>query len=595
MALALRRSSDWSVVLKTENGQQISFDRQNRRIRTSVHPQPGSTRATAAGPCPLCRQALPPGFVFADPSETEAQRSSFVHPEYFGLLAACLEEEHAVENEEEEEFNDHLSAESFNQGYCQRFFVEEGFLGRGGRGEVIKVRHILEGVSLGVFALKRVAVGDCQSVLIQMLREVQSLRFKHPNLVSYNHVWLERSQGSTFGPRVPVLHILQEFCDGGDLESHVFKVYGKVPLSNEELKARQRRRSRGQLPVRDPVPQLDVETVYSYFRDILAGLTFLHEQGMIHRDMKTSNCLLDSHHISESGIARVLVSDFGEAQLAAAMTDHRSGGTGTLSYLAPEIIRGQAWTQAADMFSLGMILYFLTHEGSLPYTSADDDLDGLRQEILCFSGFPLPHTQDSSTREDSRELKIVLSKLLDPNPANRPSCGDLMLLMQLHDQKLPQRPVFRSRHSSMRSANTVVDNKWPQALPTTLETSLILSRTETAVSPIAKIDLQKSLGLARPSRAIYHWINEHLHHVLRGKDEQIALMLLVLRIVILANILSSINSQMSLELVLLPIALQAFEHALGLTISARMSTTLAFSATAWILAHACKRWQVFLS
>lgn len=482
MALSVRRPSDWSVVLCTEAGQVIRFDRENLRLRPTQSAQRVSFSETDLQ-CPLCHQVLPTDLDTprsSDPhegpilDETDSTTVPFVHPEYFRLLASCLEEENAVEVEEE---HDHLRNESFNQGYCDRFFVQEGLLGRGGKAEVFKVRHVLEGVSLGVFALKRVAVGDSQSWLLRTLQEVQSLRFKHPNLVSYNHVWLERCQRA-YAPTVPVLHILQEYCDGGDLESYVLKLCGKEEPTVEQLKARTRRRSNGQSSQEPRSAGMSIEMVYSFFKDISAGLACLHERGMIHRDMKSSNCLIDTQVLPESGFPRILVSDFGEAQLMSS-EDKRTGSTGTLSYTAPEIVRGEKWTAAADMFSLGMILYFLTHEGTLPYRSAEEDFDGLKEEILAFRGYPMFEQNPNLSKDDKRELETVLASLLSPDPLDRPSCTDLLARMQLHDRKSTQplqRPHMRTRSSAtLTQRSAIAPMKWPATITGAEESLLVRS------------------------------------------------------------------------------------------------------------------------
>lgn len=54
---------------------------------------------------------------------------------------------------------------------------------------------------------------------LQMLKEVKMREsLHHNNIVSYKHSWLEMAQSGSFGPRVPWLFVLMEFCDGGDLE-----------------------------------------------------------------------------------------------------------------------------------------------------------------------------------------------------------------------------------------------------------------------------------------------------------------------------------------------------------------------------------------
>ncbi|ORY87880.1 kinase-like domain-containing protein [Protomyces lactucae-debilis] len=423
------KSQNANIHSRTPQGQQISYDRSNRRITTTMratsrrpsfeHGQRTSSREL----CPLCQQPLR-----ADAQDV-GSNASYVHPEYFGYLATCLEQEESVSDERDAEdstfdFSDHIRPSAFNDGYFDRFFVVEGLLGRGGRGEVSKVRHVLEDCDLGTFALKRCSVGDSHAWLTKMLREVQSLKFQHENLVRYNHVWLEHAQLSLQGPRIPVLHILQEHCNGGDLEAYVLRRCGKVEPTVQELKARHRRQSRGEM-AEETLGGMTMDIIFSIFKDLVAGMAILHEQDVIHRDLKPSNCLLDFRDDTRAPLPRAVVSDFGEAQFGLSNNaDARKGGTGTLLYTAPEIVRGEPWTQAADIFSLGMILYFMTHEGQLPYLTPESDFNQLRTEIAEFAGY------DSDRRQPHKELDLLLSKLLAPHALNRPTCKDLLSLVQ---------------------------------------------------------------------------------------------------------------------------------------------------------------------
>ncbi|KAI9807955.1 MAG: hypothetical protein M1825_005261 [Sarcosagium campestre] len=325
-----------------------------------------------------------------------------------------------------------ISSTAFSQGYFNRFFVEEGELGRGGKGVVLLVKHVLDGVFLGQYACKRVPVGDDHEWLKKVLVEVQLLQhFSHQNLVSYHHVWLESVQLTRFGPPVPCAFMLQQYCNAGDLHNYI---YGPKPsTSPEELKDRARRRSKGRM---DP-PQglrsarhLSFEEIYSFFRGITSGLNHLHIKGFIHRDLKPSNCLL--HQIGNE--TRVLVSDFGEAQSENAAR-RSTGATGTISYCAPEVLQQQfpsgpfgEFTTKSDIFSLGMILYVMCF-GRLPYDNADilneenEDLDQLRQEIGGWSGFD----DDVRIRTDLPEkLYRFLKKLLSLDPLTRPSAEDIL-------------------------------------------------------------------------------------------------------------------------------------------------------------------------
>lgn len=326
-----------------------------------------------------------------------------------------------------------ISATAFSPNYFERFFVEERELGRGGKGVVLLVKHILDGVSLGHFALKRIPVGDDHQWLEKVLVEVQLLQhLSHQNLVSYRHVWLEDVKISIFGPSIPCAFVLQQYCNMGDLHNYIYK-FSKQKTTKEELKQRMRRMSKNEVePPKDfNVPRkLQFEEIYSFFKDITSGLNHLHVNGYIHRDLKPSNCLL---HDTGKDI-RVLVSDFGEVQ-AENVIRRSTGATGTVSFCAPEVVRIEQSTGAygnfttkSDIFSLGMILYFLCF-AQLPYRNADhlneenEDIDLLRDEIATWAGL---EDQKSMRPDLPDKLYRFLRRLLSLNPNNRPTAEEIL-------------------------------------------------------------------------------------------------------------------------------------------------------------------------
>jgi serine/threonine protein kinase len=104
----------------------------------------------------------------------------------------------------------------------------------------------------------------------------------------------------------------------------------------------QRVRSDGALPVAD---------VVRLAGEVAAGLDALHDAGLVHRDVKASNILLD-------GDGRALLTDFGLARGPRYTVLTRPGQVvGTLEYLAPELIRGQAATVESDVYALGCTVY----------------------------------------------------------------------------------------------------------------------------------------------------------------------------------------------------------------------------------------------
>ncbi|KAL4899723.1 hypothetical protein BDW74DRAFT_107020 [Aspergillus multicolor] len=369
----------------------------------------------------MLRNSLPPPSV--EPTASQSQTRRFVQP----VLADSPSSESS-----QSRVPHGISSAAFTPDYFKRFFVEETVLGKGGKGVVLLVKHVLDGVSLGHYACKRVPVGDDHEWLEKVLIEVQTLQhLSHQNLVSYRHVWLENAKITTFGPSVPCAFILQQYCNAGDLHNYICGSM-QNPTTPQELKERIRRRSKGgpEAPIDLKEPRkLHFDEIYSFFKDITSGLRYLHASGYIHRDLKPNNCLL---HKTNDGI-RVLVSDFGEVQAQDAIR-LSTGATGTVSYCAPEVLRREYpdgpyanFTFKSDIFSLGMILYFLCF-GQLPYQNADliheerEDLDKLREEIMDWSGF-----NPGRIRPDLPEqLYTFLWRLLSVDPDLRPSADEVL-------------------------------------------------------------------------------------------------------------------------------------------------------------------------
>ena len=302
---------------------------------------------------------------------------------------------------------------------------------------------------IGQFACKRVPVGDDHAWLEKgteflssldttltwkVLIEVQLLQgLSHPNLVSYRHVWLEDVKLNRFSPSVPCAFILQQYCNSGDLLHYIVGDGPVVASTKEQLKEQMRRRSKGQAErpgdLRPSQRKLSFEEIYSFFKDITSGLAHLHASNYIHRDLKPSNCLLHK----DGNEFRCLISDFGEVQ-PENVVRKSTGSTGTISYCAPEVLKQDAlghygnFTTKSDIFSLGMILYFMCF-GRLPYRSADsvneeyEDMDLLRAEISTWTGF---QDERRERPELPNQLYTFLKRLLAIDPADRPSAPEIL-------------------------------------------------------------------------------------------------------------------------------------------------------------------------
>src|SRR6266542_806263 len=103
-----------------------------------------------------------------------------------------------------------------------------------------------------------------------------------------------------------------------------------------------------------------VRIAVGYVRQILAGLAFAHKHGLVHRDIKPHNVLVDSG-------GHVKVTDFGIARSGTSQMTEAGSIIGTAQYLSPEQARGAPVDQRSDLYSVGVLLYELL-TGSVPFT-----------------------------------------------------------------------------------------------------------------------------------------------------------------------------------------------------------------------------------
>lgn len=282
-----------------------------------------------------------------------------------------------------------------NNGYYKHYFKELRQLGRGTYGGVYLCRHLMCGVNLGEFALKKIPVGDKAGYLQSVLREVRILEEvrRHPNVVEYKHSWVEDAQLADFGPPVRCLFILMEYASAGSLDAYLEK-YGT---------------------------HLSTLAVWYFFLSAVAGTSHLHQKHILHRDLKPQNLLLAE---SKGRPPRVLVSDFGTAAILDDISYERSGGTGTLEYMAPELFETAAsprgveehyvnhHTVASDVWSLGMILYYLAFDATLPERRAD--------------GSVVLNTPRQASYGRPPEMLHLMEAMLQLDPTKRPRCSDIL-------------------------------------------------------------------------------------------------------------------------------------------------------------------------
>lgn len=117
---------------------------------------------------------------------------------------------------------------------------------------------------------------------------------------------------------------------------------------------------------------LDEDTAAFYAAEISCALKFLHEKGIVYRDLKPENCLLDSHGhlvLTDFGLSKKSVDDDNSPSSAEDVSVLHSI-IGTPEYCAPEILNGEPYTRNCDWYSLGCLVYDML-VGKPPYTGAN--------------------------------------------------------------------------------------------------------------------------------------------------------------------------------------------------------------------------------
>ncbi len=152
---------------------------------------------------------------------------------------------------------------------------------------------------------------------------------------------------------------------------------------------------------------LDVREIVRIARQVAAGLAAAHVQGVVHRDVKPANILL------EENVERVLISDFGLARTVDDATLTRTGVVaGTPHYMSPEQATGLPVDHRSDLFSLGSLIYFMC-TGRPPFR-AEHALAILNR--ICHN----PHRPVDEVNTDvPAELADLIDSLLSKNPSNR--------------------------------------------------------------------------------------------------------------------------------------------------------------------------------
>src|SRR5215472_202173 len=241
-----------------------------------------------------------------------------------------------------------------------------GLLGKGGMGEVYRATDLTLGQSVALKFLPP-AARDNRFLLERFHGEVRIARqISHPNLCRVYDIG--EVDGMPF--------ISMEYIDGEDLASLLPRI-GRLPADKA------------------------IETA----RKICAGLAAAHTKGVIHRDLKPHNVMMNKR-------GEIVIMDFGLAAIA----DQLSGPearNGTPAYMSPEQLKGTEVTARSDIYALGLVLYEL-FTGKRPFEAKSVAELIERQESAQLT------SMTTIAADVDPAVENVIRRCLDPDPARRP-------------------------------------------------------------------------------------------------------------------------------------------------------------------------------
>jgi serine/threonine-protein kinase len=242
-----------------------------------------------------------------------------------------------------------------------------GLLGRGGMGEVYRATDMMLGQSVALKFLPEEAASNPR-LLERFHGEVRVARqVSHPNVCRVYDIG--EIEGMPF--------ISMEYVDGEDLADLLLRI-GRLPADKA------------------------LETS----RKLCAGLAAAHDRGVIHRDLKPQNIMINKR-------GEVVIMDFGLAAIAQQLSGAEVRN-GTPAYMAPEQLKGSEVTAKSDIYALGLVIYEL-FTGKKPY-----DAKNVRQLLEMQEATQLPSMSSVAPDIDPLVEKAI-RRCLEPDPAKRPA------------------------------------------------------------------------------------------------------------------------------------------------------------------------------
>mmetsp|Transcript_10047 Transcript_10047/g.26836 ORF Transcript_10047/g.26836 Transcript_10047/m.26836 type:complete len:618 (+) Transcript_10047:93-1946(+) len=254
-------------------------------------------------------------------------------------------------------------------------------LGKGASGKVFLVRDKLTGEELALKVIEKSSVYETNDAYRHALDErlVLELATEHPFILNLNFAFQSDKR----------LYLVTEYCAGRDLFDY--------------LKARGR-----------PLPEKRARRLVA---EIILALEHIHSLGVIYRDLKLENVLLDFEghvRVADFGLSKLLTTPDGELLSDQSSIKVQGARTfcGTREYVAPEMLLGKQYGQSVDLWALGILTYEVLCGRTPFYASNRDEVyDRIESAPLKFP------------RHLSSDVVSLIRGLLDRNPKTRLGMG----------------------------------------------------------------------------------------------------------------------------------------------------------------------------
>jgi len=263
------------------------------------------------------------------------------------------------------------------KGNPNKKYIPIKLLGNGSFGSVYEAQNM---VFLNSVAMKIINKSESALDEEEILNEINILKkLSHPNIVKIFEFYITKAH----------YYIVTEYCKEGELFTYIKKKFSERQLA-------------------------------VLFYQIFSGLWYLHDNKILHRDIKLENIMISGKEIDKSTdeeLFWIKIIDFGTAKIFEKNKKEKDV-VGSSYYIAPEVLK-KNYNEKCDIWSVGIILY-MTLVGKAPFDGKDDD------EIIHNIKTGNYNNKNEKLKEHSEEVRDLLSKLLEKDSKKRLSAKEAL-------------------------------------------------------------------------------------------------------------------------------------------------------------------------